>query len=86
MDWLFSIDPIKYINELGLKNGLFVLFFIGSHIWIYYLYLGRVKDAKEQIDRLAIENREYRERFLGMLDIEFNYKKLSENSPRQDKE
>ena len=35
----------------------------------------RVKDHKEQIDLLAKENHDYRERFLSILDKKFGFEK-----------
>ena len=75
----------SYIKSFGLLRGLFALFFIFAHCWIYRLYYLRVKDAKDQIDRLAEENKEYRDRFLSILDERFNYKPKFVGSPLKSK-
>ena len=45
-----------------------------AHSMIFSLYKGRIRDKSEQIDELAKENREYRVRFLDMLDQHYDYK------------
>mgnify|MGYP000909113906 CR=1 FL=1 len=67
-------NAIDCIKNFGLLKGLFLIFFICAHTWIYCLYNQRINDAKEQIKRIANENREYRERFLSLLDNRFDYK------------
>ena len=70
----FSIDwnaIYNLIKSFGLKDGLFIIFFIGAHLWIYKLYSGRLNDRKEEINRLAEDNHEYRDRFLTFLDEHF---------------
>ena len=59
------IDAIK---KLGWVKGVFALFFFMAHAWIYALYMGRIKDRQNEIDRLAKENHDYRHKFLRMLD------------------
>lgn len=66
-------NGIKLLQEFGMARGLFAAFFFGAHYWVYHLYNKRVDDAKEQIKRIAEENREYRERFLRMLDNKHGY-------------
>ncbi|MBE7444733.1 MAG: hypothetical protein HS132_05590 [Planctomycetia bacterium] len=71
IDW----QTIKsYIVSFGIVKGLFVIFFFGAHAWIYLSYRGRLKDRQAEINRLAADNREYRERFLYLLDNKFGYK------------
>lgn len=71
----FSLpDFNKIFQQFGLAKGIFTAFFAGAHYWLYHMYDQRVKDAKEQITRIAEENREYRERFLSLLDNKFGYK------------
>jgi len=62
-----------FIQKFGFVRGIFLSFFLASHWFIYNLYSNRVKDAKEQITRLADENKDYRERFLKILDNKFDY-------------
>lgn len=56
------------IVSLGLLRGIFALFFWIAHFWIYRLYNGRLKDRQKEIDNIAAENRQYRERFLALID------------------
>jgi hypothetical protein len=62
---------LKFLTEFGLTKGLFALSFIGGHLWIYRLYSGRLKDRQKQIDMLAKDNHEYRDRLLQLLDKHF---------------
>jgi hypothetical protein len=56
------------IREFGWTKGVFTIFFFMAHAWIYKLYAGRLADRQKEIDRIAADNREYRERFLTLLD------------------
>ena len=66
-------DILTFIQEVGLKNGLFVVFFIFAHLILFWMYRGRLKDKQAEIDRLAQDNREYRTRFLELMDNAFSY-------------
>ena len=69
------LDALKtYLSTFGLTKGLFTLFFIGSHIWIYAQYNGRLNDRQKEIDRLADDNKRYREIYLRSLDAKHGYK------------
>jgi hypothetical protein len=69
-----SLDQVgALIQKLGWAKGILTIFFIGAHWWIYRLYEGRLNDRQRQIDRVAEENREYRERFLKLLDREMGF-------------
>lgn len=61
-------DVYKFVSAFGITKGLFVLFFIPAHYWIYRLYAGRLRDRQEEINRVTEENRDYRERFLQLID------------------
>ena len=61
------------IDEVGLVGALLSVIVLGMHYAVYRLYLGRLNDRQKEIDKLAAENREYRERFLALLDKEFGY-------------
>lgn len=65
----------NFFSVLGVYKGLLVIILIGSQYWIYRLYSDRLEDRQKEIDRLAQENRQYRERFLALLDKKFKYKK-----------
>lgn len=59
---------IVALRDLGLWKGLFFLFVVGGHCWIYRLYEGRLSDLREERDRLAMENLAYREKFQRFTD------------------
>lgn len=61
------------VAQVGWFKGLFTFFFFGAHFVIYTMYTGRLRDRQNEIDRLAQDNREYRERFLAITDASFNY-------------
>jgi hypothetical protein len=65
----------ELILSLGLVKGTFVVFFFVAHGWIFLLYNGRLKDRQKEIDRLATDNREYRVRFVTLMDKRFGFKK-----------
>lgn len=68
-------DEIRqFVSEFGLVKGIFTIFFFMAHAWIYRLYSGRLEDRQKEIDRLAADNHEYRERFLSTLDREMGYR------------
>lgn len=73
-------DILTFIQEMGLKNGLFGVFFIFMHVAVFWLYKGRIKDKQAEIDRLAKDNREYRDRFLALMDNAFSYSPPSRKS------
>ncbi len=56
------------VVALGWVKGSFTLFFWAAHYWIYTTYKGRLEDRQQEIDRLAADNHEYRDRFLAVLD------------------
>ena len=70
LDWAVIKD---FISDLGVTKGIFVIFFFLSHHWIFKMYNGRLNDRQKEIDRLAEDNREYRNRFLSLLDEKFSY-------------
>ncbi len=53
-----------------MRHGLWATLFIASlavfHYWIYRIHQGRLDDRQREIDRLADDNREYRESFLRL--------------------
>lgn len=63
----------SFIEKFGWTKGVFSLFFFLAHGWIYQLYNGRLSDRQGEIDRLAADNRAYRERYLAQLDRHFQY-------------
>ncbi len=70
----FDLDGLlEMIKALGWAKGMFTVFFFMAHGYIYSLYRGRLNDRQKEIDRIASENREYRERFLKLMDDRFSY-------------
>lgn len=68
----FDWDTIKsFIEAFGWAKGILTIFFFLAHFWIFRQYNGRLEDRQKEIDRLAEDNREYRDRFLELLDNEF---------------
>jgi hypothetical protein len=65
---------VSILEKLGWVNGTFVVFFFGAHYVLYRMYLGRLKDRQGQIDALAAENRDYRERFMAFLDKHHDFR------------
>jgi len=64
---------VDLVKQIGWGQGLFTVFFLGAHSVLYKLYFGRLDDRQKEIDRLAQDNREYRERFLAITDDRFSY-------------
>ena len=64
-------DVFSFLKAFGITKGLFALFFIGAHYWLYRSNLGRLEDRQREIDRVAAENREYRDRFMKLIDEKF---------------
>lgn len=70
MDYIFS-----FLKEFGEINGLLIVGIIIMFSWVRSLnsrihqqYQQHLQDRQHEIDRLAADNREYRERFLVLLD------------------
>jgi hypothetical protein len=63
-----SWETIKdFIISFGWAKGTLTVLFWVFHVWIYMLYNARLKDKQKEIDRLAQENREYKEIFTTLL-------------------
>jgi F0F1-type ATP synthase membrane subunit b/b' len=79
----FSWETVKdFIISFGWVKGTFTIFFWLALFFFYRLYKARIDDKQKEIDRLAQENREYRERFLALLDRHFDYQKPDLPVPR----
>lgn len=69
----------ELIKEIGIVKGLLVfiivLLFFGMQKRISTLYRKNIEDKQKEIDRLAKENHEYRDRFMKMLDDNMKSKK-----------
>lgn len=57
-----------FIVAFGWTKGVFTIFFFGAHAWVYRLYNGRLQDRQNEINRLAADNHDYRDRFTALLD------------------
>lgn len=78
-------------KQFGLTRALFVAFFFMAHYWLYKQYMGRLEDRQKEIDRLAVDNRDYRERFMVLFDKSFSVSRKSvvgsgKNTTTQDEE
>lgn len=60
-------------SSVGPYEAVVILCFFGAHYVIYRLYKGRLEDRQREIDRIASDNREYRDRFLQLMDDAFSY-------------
>lgn len=68
-------DLLELVKAIGWTKAVSTVFFFGAHAWVYRLYEDRVADRKAEIDRLAAENREYRDRFTLLLDKHMGLKR-----------
>lgn len=69
----FFDSVLNFIKTLGWTKGVFTIFFFLAHGWVYKLYNLRMDDRQKEIDRLAEDNKDYRVRFLKILDKNFDY-------------
>ena len=73
-----SFEQLKaYLTEFGFTKSIFLVFFIWAHKVIFKSYEKRLEERQKEIDRLADDNRAYRERYLAFHDKKHNYKALS---------
>ena len=74
--WDTALDAISpFLEEFGEVNGLLILGIIIMFSWVRILnsrihkqYQQQLQDRQREIDRLAADNHEYRDRFLVLLD------------------
>lgn len=64
----------KIAQEFTLEYGILGLILIFLAYLVYHLTTKILADKDKQIDSLASENKEYRERFTNLLDKQFNFK------------
>ena len=69
MEWINVI--FEFIKTQGWPEGVLTVLILFVFYLNYRLYILRIKDHKEQIDRLAKENHEYRDIFTKLLDDKF---------------
>jgi len=72
IDWKTILE---FIQALGWTKGVFTIFFFMMHGLYFMAMRGRLKDRQAEIDKIAAENKEYRERFLDFVDKKLEYKK-----------
>jgi len=60
-------------KQIGWIPAMVTVVFFRAQYWIYKLYEGRLSDRQDQIDKLAAENHEYRDRFTTLMDRHFGY-------------
>lgn len=63
----------KIAQEFTLEYGILGLVLIFLAYLVYHLTTKILDDKDKQIDHLAGENKEYRERFTKLLDKQFNF-------------
>lgn len=66
------------LMDVLMEHGVWATLFIGSlivfHLWIANLHKGRLDDRQREIDRLAEDNRNYRDVFLRLLGDKMSIK------------
>ncbi len=70
----------KIAQEFTLEYGILGLILIFLAYLVYHLTTKILADKDKQIDNLASENKEYRERFTNLLDKQFNFKPTEKTS------
>ena len=63
LSWLTDV-----FVKVGIWEGLFILFFFIAHKVLFSLYNERLEDRQREIDRLAKENHEYRNKFMKLVE------------------
>lgn len=65
-----SLLPLfaEWFSGLGFAEGLLAIVMALGGLWIYKIHQGRLDDLQREIDRLAQENREHRDRFTRILE------------------
>jgi hypothetical protein len=57
----------KIYQEHGIISVAVLVALVAACYWIHKLYEGRLQDRQQQIDRLAEENRQYRDIFMRLI-------------------
>ena len=74
----------RVVSEFGLFEGLFLLFFLGAHYAYYKMVQERLAERQMEINRLAEDNRAYRERYLAKWDQQHGYNPKNKTSDQGD--
>ena len=67
MAWMDAFSG--FFNNLSVIDGILLVLVIVFHRTTMRSYEGRLSERQTEIDRLAAENREYRDRFTRILDL-----------------
>jgi len=57
-----------WFSDRGFADGMLAIVMVLCGLWIYKIHQGRLDDLQREIDRLAQENREHRDRFARILE------------------
>lgn len=76
----------KIAHEFSVEYGILGLILILLSYLVYYLTTKILEDKDKQIDSLAEENKEYRERFTNLLDKQFNFKPRERTSEKNEED
>ncbi|KAA0938631.1 hypothetical protein [Psychrobacter sp. ANT_H59] len=71
------------LETVGPEYFVAIVFFFGAHWYLHKLYKSNLDNRQLQIDRLAADNSEYRDRFLAILDEKFSYDSTTKKSNRK---
>lgn len=66
---------LELFKQVGWPAGLSIVTILFFYWRNDRLYKRNLDDKQQQIDRLAAENKEYRDRLTALMDRELNYKK-----------
>jgi len=76
---------VTILEKYGLFGGTFFLFWIFANWYFHKQYNDRLKDKQNEIDRLAADIKDYRDRFLHFLDDKLDYKPKDDKNKQIDK-
>ena len=65
---------IELVGLIGWGNALLSVLILSCHFFIFRMYEDRLKDRQAEINRITEENRQYRDRFLKLMDSELGRK------------
>jgi hypothetical protein len=73
MDPINSGIVVGLIQAIGMTKTLFAVIILSCHFYIFRVYNARLQDRQNEINRLATENHDYRDKFSQLLlDNKFN--------------
>lgn len=65
---------LQLIGAIGPTDAALFILVVALYLSFHFQVKGRLKDRQKEIDRLAGDNHLYRDRFLSLIDKNFNYK------------